>query len=221
MTFDTVVFDLDNTLCRRTGDVDAAYRRAFDRIDADSFGAPEELWAALDGPPDPGDRVGYLGAGIARVAACHGRSDVDPVAVAAALLDEIDNSEVELLPGAERALDAARALGPVGILTNGPERRQRTKIEALGLEPTVDAIVYAGDLSRRKPHVDPFEAILTDLGVAADRTLYVGDSLAYDVAGAHNAGLGAAWLRQGDDRGEYDPEYVLDSLTDLEDVLAE
>jgi putative hydrolase of the HAD superfamily len=221
MTFDAVVFDLDNTLCRRTGDVDAAYRRAFDRVGADPFGEPEELWAALDGPPDPGDRAGYLGAGFARVAARHGRSDVDPVAVAAALLDEIDNTEVELLPGAERALDAARALGPVGILTNGPERRQRTKIRALGLEPTVDAIVYAGDLSRRKPHVDPFEAILTDLGVAADRTLYVGDSLAYDVAGAHNAGLRAAWLRGDDDPGAYDPEYVLDSMTGLVDVLAE
>ena len=221
MTFDTVVFDLDNTLCRRTGDVDAAYRRAFDRVGADPFGAPTELWAALDGPPDPRDRVGYLGAGFARVAARHGRSDVDPVTVAAALLDEIDNSEVELLPGAERALNAARALGPIGILTNGPERRQRTKIEALGLDTAVDAIVYAGDLSRRKPHVDPFEAILTDLGVAADRTLYVGDSLGYDVAGAHNAGLGAAWLRGDDGPGAYDPEYVLDSMTDLVDVLAE
>ena len=115
---------------------------------------------------------------------------------------------------------APRALGPVGILTNGPERRQRTKIRALGLEPTVDAIVYAGDLSRRKPHVDPFEAILTDLGVAADRTLYVGDSLAYDVAGAHNAGLQVAWLRgDGDDPGEYAPEYVLDSLAHLDGLL--
>ena len=220
MTFDAVVFDLDNTLCRRTGDVDAAYRRAFDRVGADLFGAPEELWAALDGPPDPDDRAGYLGAGFARVAARHGRSEVDPVALATALLAEIDNSEVELLAGAERALDAARALGPVGILTNGPERRQRTKIDAIGLATAVDAIVYAGDLPRRKPHVDPFEAILADLGVAADRTLYVGDSLAYDVAGAHNAGLDVAWLRGDDDAGEYSPEYVLDSLTDLEDVLA-
>ena len=219
MTFDAVVFDLDNTLCRRTGDVDTAYRRAFDRVGVDPFGAPEELWAALDGPPDPDDRAGYLGAGVARVAARHGRSDVDPVAVATALLDEIDNSEVEFLPGAERALAAARKLGPVGILTNGPERRQRPKIEALGLDTAVDAIVYAGDRPRRKPHVDPFEVILSALGVAADRTLYVGDSLAYDVAGAHNAGLEVAWLRGDDDAGEYDPEYVLDSLTDLEDVF--
>ena len=219
MDFDAVVFDLDNTLCRRTGDVDAAYRRAFDRVGAEPFGAPEELWATLDGPPDPDDRVGYLGAGVARVAAHHGRSELDPVALAGALLEEIDNSEVELRPGAERALEAARRVGPVGILTNGPEHRQRIKIDALGLETAVDSIVYAGDLPRRKPHVDPFESTLAALDVSADRTLYVGDSLAYDVAGAHNAGLQAAWLRDDGDTGEYDPEYVLDSPADLESVL--
>jgi len=219
MTFEAVVFDLDNTLCRRTGDVDAAYRRAFDRVGADPFGAPEELWAALDGPPDPGDRAGYLGAGFARVAAHHDRPEIDPVGLAAALLGEIDNSEVAFLPGAEGAIEAARATGAVGILTNGPEHRQRTKIEALGLETAVDAIVYAGDLPRRKPHADPFEAVLADIGVAADRALYVGDSLAYDVAGAHNAGLPVAWLRGDDDPGRYSPDHVLDSLTGLEDVL--
>jgi putative hydrolase of the HAD superfamily len=220
MTFEAVVFDLDNTLCRRTGDVDAAYRRAFDLVGAEPFGTPEDLWAALDGPPDPHDRTGYLGAGFARVAARHGRSEVDPVALAAALLDGIDDADVEFLPGAERALRASRAAGKVGILTNGPERRQRPKIDALGLESGTDAIVYAGDLPRRKPHVDPFEAILSELGVPADRALYVGDSLGYDVAGAHNAGLQVAWLSGGDDPGDYAPEYVLDSLCDLEAVLA-
>jgi putative hydrolase of the HAD superfamily len=220
MTFDAVVFDLDNTLCRRTGDVDAAYRRAFDRVGAEPFGTPAELWSALNGPPDPDDRAGYLGAGLARVAARHGRSAVDPVALADAFLGEIDNSAVELLPGADSVLATARDLGPVGILTNGPERRQRTKIEALDLESAVDAIVYAGDLPRRKPHVEPFAAILDELDARPERTLYVGDSLGYDVAGAHNAGLAAAWLRRDDDdAGNYDPEYVLDSVADLEAVL--
>ena len=219
MTFDAVVFDLDNTLCRRTGDIDAAYRRAFDRIGVEPFGTPAELWSALDGPPDPDDRAGYLGAGLARVAARQGRSAVDPVALADAFLDEIDNSAVELLPGAESVLSIARDLGPVGILTNGPERRQRTKIEALDLEDAVDAIVYAGDLPRRKPHVEPFAAILDALDARPERTLYVGDSLEYDVAGAHNAGLAVAWLRRDGNAGDYDPEYVLDSVADLEAVL--
>lgn len=221
-TLDAVVFDLDDTLCRQTGETEPRYRAAFDGVGVEPFGEPAELWAALDGAPDPDDHVGYLGAGFARLAAQHGRPEVDPVALASALVDEFDDAAVEFLPGAEDALAAARSTGPVGVLTNGPSDRQRTKVEALGLDDAVDAVVYAGDLPRRKPHVDPFEAILDDLGTPAERTLYVGDSLEFDVAGAHNAGLRVAWLgTDGADAGRYRPDYTLDSLADLRAVLAE
>jgi len=102
-------------------------------------------------------------------------------------------------------------------MTNGPERRQRPKVEGAGLDAWLDAVVYAGDLQRRKPHTDPFERVLAALDVSAGRALYVGDSLAYDVAGAHNAGLAAAWL--GSDPDPYDPEFVLGSLGELPAVL--
>lgn len=218
--FDAVVFDLDNTLCRHAGDLDAAYQRAFQQVNSEPFGAPAELWAALDGPPDPADRVGYLGAGFARVAAQHGRSEVDPLELAAGLVEAIDATAVAFLPGAETALATASSAGPIGVLTNGPANRQTSKVQALDLEPRVQAIVYAGDLPRRKPHVDPFDSICATLDSRAGRTLYVGDSLKFDVAGAHNAGLPVAWLREdGREAGQYRPEYVLDSMHDLETVL--
>ncbi|MFT4946965.1 MAG: HAD superfamily hydrolase (TIGR01509 family) [Natronomonas sp.] len=218
--FDAVVFDLDNTLCRNTHDTAALYERAFERAGIEPFGRPEELWAALDGPPDPDDTVSYFGAGFARLAAQHGRSEVDPLTLAAALAETIDHSQVEFLPGAERMLDRARTLGRVGVLTNGPRSRQEPKVEALALADRVDEVVYAGDLPRRKPHIEPFETMLSALDVDADRTLYVGDSLAYDVAGAQNAGLAVAWLREDDvGAGEYRPEYVIESLAGLDDIL--
>ena len=218
--FDAVVFDLDDTLCRHTGDMAAAYRAAFDRVGTAPFGEPTELWAALDGPLDPDDAVGYLGTGFARMAAQYDRPDVDPIALAEALVGEIDTAAVDFLPGAEAALEAAQSVGPVGVLTNGPADRQRGKVEALDLDERVDAVVYAGDLDRRKPHVDPFEQIVTALGVAAERTLHVGNSLEYDIAGAHNAGLLSVWLRtDGEDAGDYRPEYVVDSLADVQAIL--
>lgn len=218
--FDAVVFDLDDTLCRHTGDMAGAYRAAFDRVDTAPFGEPAELWAVLDGPPDPDDQVGYLGAGFARLAAQYDRPAVDPVALAEALGAEIDTAAVEFLPGAETVLETARSEGPVGVLTNGPADRQRGKVETLGLDARVDTVVYAGDLDRRKPHADPFERITADLDARAERTLHVGNSLAYDVAGAHNAGLQSAWLRtDGDDPGDYRPEYVVDSLAEVAAIL--
>ena len=220
--FSAVAFDLDDTLCRHDHDVDALYRRAFEEAGVEPFGEPDELWAALDGPPDPDDRVGYLGAGFARLAAQHGRA-VDPVALAAALESVADMSRVTYLPGALDALAAAAAVGPVGVLTNGPEARQRAKVEALGLADRVDAIVYAGDLPRRKPHAEPFERLAAALSVDPREMLYVGNSLAYDVAGAHNAGLRSAWLRADpeDTAAPYRPDYVIDSLEEVAALLAE
>lgn len=218
MTFDAVCFDLDGTLLRRIQDTTALYEQTFERVGVEPFAAPAELWAVLDGPPDPADEVGYLGAGFARLAAQHGRR-VDAIALAEAFVDGVDNTQVAFRPHAERALDVARETAATAVLTNGPESRQAEKVGAVGLTERVDTVVYAGDMPRRKPHAAPFESTLASLGVSADRALYVGDSLPYDVAGAHNAGLAAAYLDDGDGPDPYSPEYVLESLADLPPIL--
>ncbi len=219
-SFDAVLFDLDGTLCRRAQDTERLYTETFERAGVEPFGEPEGLWAALDGPPDHDDWAGYLGAGFARLAAQHGRTSVDPVALAEAFLSLSDDSAVEQLPGTDSALAAASSVGPVGLVTNGPQRSQKTKLDALGLREQFESVVYAADLGRRKPLAAPFDRALDALDTPADRTLYVGNSLKYDVAGAHNAGLAAAWLRDTDeDPVPYAPEYVLDSLTELPEIL--
>lgn len=215
---EAVLFDLDGTLCRRTQDVDALYDGAFERAGIEPFGEPAALWPLLDGPPDPDDQVGHLAAGFARLAARHGRR-VDAVALAEAFIAGVDNTQVEFADGAEWVLEWAVARGPAGLLTNGPGSRQGPKVEALGLDTRLDPVVYAGDLPRRKPHAAPFERALAGLGTPAGRTLYVGDSLEYDVAGAHNAGLPVAWVDDGDGPGEYHPDLVLGSVGDLPDLL--
>ncbi len=218
--FDAVLFDLDETLCRHDQDTDAMYAGAFDRVGEDPFGDPAAFWASLQGPPDHDDWIGYLGAGFARLAAQHDRTEVDPIALAEALAALVDDSAVALLPGAMEALDSAAAVGPIGLVTNGPETRQRTKLQALGIDDRFAVTVYAGDLLRSKPHAAPFEQALAELDCPPDRVLYVGNSLAYDVAGGQNAGLPVAWLRgDSEDAGAYSPEYVLDSLADLPAIL--
>lgn len=217
--YDAVLFDLDGTLCHRTQDTAAMYAEAFHRAGEDPFGTPAALWAELDGPPDHDDWIGYIGAGFARLAAQHGRSDADPLALAEALAATVDHTAVELAPGTERALAAAASLGPVGVVTNGPERRQRPKLEALGVIDSLDVVVYGGDLPRSKPHSLPFERALDAFDLPPDRVLYVGNSLEYDVAGAHNAGLAAAWIRAEEVENPYRPEHVLESLAGLPAIL--
>jgi len=215
-----VVFDLDGTLCESTQDESALYAAAFDATDAESFGEVHDLWAALDGPPDPNDEQSYLAAGFRRVGAQYGHRRVPADTLAAGLIDAVDRRAVAFRAGAEAALEAAADHGPVAVLTNGPADRQRPKVEALSIADRVDTVCYAGDLSRRKPHPEPFESVCEALSVAPESTLYVGDSLPYDVAGAHGAGLQAAWCpRTPGDRERYRPEYVFDRPDELVTVL--
>ncbi|MDR9411225.1 MAG: HAD family hydrolase [Haloquadratum sp.] len=218
--YDAVVFDLDDTLCRRMTDPSSGYAAAFETLEVDPFGSPDALWAELDGDPDPEDHIGYLGVGFARLAAQHDRRDVDPVALAEAFYAGIDHGAVEYTEGAPDALTLAERHGPVGLITNGPSHRQVAKVQTLGLEDRLDSIVYAGDLPRRKPHVDPFETATAALGVDPGRTLYVGNSLRYDVAGAHNAGLASAWYHpEAADPDPYSPDHILGHLRDLAGIL--
>ena len=72
-----VLFDLDGTLCEGAQSPETTYRGAFEAAGVEPFGDPDELWAALDGPPAVDDEVGYLAAGFIRVAAQYGRTPVD------------------------------------------------------------------------------------------------------------------------------------------------
>ena len=218
--YEAVLFDLDGTLCRGTGDVAAAYEAAFESVGVEPFGEPAALWRLLDGPPDPDDNVGYLATGFARLAAIHGRQ-VNPTELSAAFLDGIDHGAVEFTPGAEAAISRAAETARTGLVTNGPRSRQSLKVETLGLVERLDTVVYAGDLPRRKPHAEPFDRALATLDVAPADAVYVGNSLKYDVAGAFTAGLDSVWLRpdpDADDEG-YRPTWTLDSLEAFDTVL--
>ena len=219
MTYSAVLFDLDGTLCTNSQSVEAIYDGAFETTGIEPFGDPEDLWAALDDPPAPDDEAGYLAAGFAKVAAQYGRAPVDVVALGRGFLQCADHSQVSPRAGAERVLEAAQDV-PLGVVTNGPKARQAEKLEALPFDDLFEAVVFAGDLERRKPHAEPFERALSAIEAVPSETLFVGNSLEYDVAGAQNAGLPAAWCPVEPEPPEpYRPDHVLESLTDLEEVL--
>jgi putative hydrolase of the HAD superfamily len=223
--FDAVLFDLDDTLCRHDQSAETIYRGAFDWADVDPVGTPDDLWAALDGHPPPDEQTAYLADGFAAVARQHGVT-VDAERLAEGFLRTVDYRQVSFVPGAEAAVEAARTRGAVGLVTNGPASRQRLKVDALGLSEAFDVIVYAGDLPRRKPHPDPFEAALHQVDVPADEALYVGDSVEYDVVGGHSAGMQVAWIAGAGgawNDGEWPdverPAYVFEEIGGVADLL--
>jgi putative hydrolase of the HAD superfamily len=105
---------------------------------------------------------------------------------------------IRLYPDAVETVRSLRALGlKVGVLTNGPSRLQRRKLELLGLEDELDAIAISGEIGASKPEPEAYAAAVAMLGLEPGDVAMVGDHVENDVAGALAAGLGAAvWVER-------------------------
>ena len=112
----------------------------------------------------------------------------DPEAVARAYRSAVEDALVPI-PGAVELLAELRRNYRVGLLTDGPVRAQRGKLEALGWTDLFDAVVVTGTLPAGKPDPRTFEAITGDLGVDPGATAFVGDHPVADIRGASDAGL--------------------------------
>ncbi|CAM3516030.1 HAD family hydrolase [Deinococcus saxicola] len=101
--------------------------------------------------------------------------------------------ETRPLSGAAELLTALRQRGlRLALLSNaydGPE--QRARIDACFPERPFEVVVIAGEGEALKPDPRPFAAMLTQLGLSANRGVYVGDSPRHDVVGARASGLRA------------------------------
>ena len=112
----------------------------------------------------------------------------------------------------------------LAVITNGaaddhPES-QRSKLRHFGLDRLLEFSLISDDIGARKPRAEIFQLALDRLQVEGSRTLFVGDSLSTDVAGANGAGLVSVWLnRFGVDPGDLPPRtapgYIISSLWEL------
>jgi HAD superfamily hydrolase (TIGR01549 family) len=130
-----------------------------------------------------------------------------------------------LLPAGHDAvledLGARYRLGLVSNFDHAPTARQI--LADHGLARRFDPIVISEEVGRRKPHPAIFELALGAAGVRADEALFVGDSLADDVAGAHGAGLRVVWINGKNEPLPADvpaPDYMIGELAELTQVLA-
>ena len=99
-------------------------------------------------------------------------------------------------PGINALLADLKTNYKLGLLTNGPSDTQWEKIEALGFDQKFDAVIVAGDVGIYKPDVRIFELLMEQLGVAAEHSLFVGDTYDADILGAHQAGMYTAWIKR-------------------------
>lgn len=224
MVPETVLFDLDSTLCQSTQDDAEVHAETFARADVEPFCDVTTIREVASTIGDAEDDRDFFRRLFERAARRVGAGPVDADALAAATLAVKDDTAVEWRPGAKTALKRARERATVGLVTNGGRASQRTKLGVLGIEDAFETVVYAGDTSEPKPSPAPFEAALDALGSRPADALYVGNDYRADVIGAKRAGLVACWVPSEHDLGApenpaYTPDYRIDSPGDLETVF--
>lgn len=173
-----VAFDLDDTLAVTVEDRKTLLRRAADRADV----------------PLSFDREDYLEAHDEHSGA-ESRKPVFEALVdsdASALTDAYREAIGKALQPVDDAAATLADLGSgyrVGVLTDGPDRTQRDKLQRLGWSDDFDVVVVTGPLDAPKPNGRAFAALVDGLDVAPEETVYVGDHPVRDIAGAAAAGL--------------------------------
>lgn len=220
---DAVLFDLDDTLVayRRSGAelIDIAFEAAGVEPVFDLQDYYDRYEARID---ESDDMLDLRERCFVELVTERGHDATLGRDLAANYAAERDQTNVDALPGAIEAVDALADRYRLGLVTNGAPEMQRTKLGAVGLADRFDASVFGGYDVPAKPDPAPVRSVLGSLGVGPDRAVMVGNSLDTDVRAARAAGIPSVWVPHGDAPAdpEPDPDYRLDSLEELPDLLA-
>ena len=237
MSYEAVLFDLDNTLYPYAPCNEAGKRAALDALRERGH---ELDRAAFDDLYETGrretkretrttaashDRHVYFKRGLYRHA---GESDAAGALAAGDAYWDGFLDAMSLCDGVERVFDALSAAGTdVAVVTNLTTRVQLRKLARLGVDDRIDLLVTSEEVGREKPSALPFTTALSTLDYRPSEALAVGDNPETDVAGANAVGTDTAlFVADGDAPADADlperqrPDHRLDSFADLTEVAA-
>lgn len=226
---DAVIFDLDNTLTdfmrAKENSIQAA---VYAMIDA---GLPLGLQEATDQI-----FAIYKDKGIEHQRVFNffleqtiGRVDDRVLAAAVVAYRRARNSSLVLYPHAQLVLNRLLKDGyKLAVVSDAPRFEAWLRLVSLGLQHAFDIVLTHDDTGAHKPDPRPFQLALQQLDVQADRAVVIGDWRERDILGGKNAGIHTVYARYGDQYSKYadklegdqtDPDYVVDDLLQLLDVL--
>ena len=237
MSYEAVLFDLDNTLYPYAPCNEAGKRAALGALRERGY---ELDRAAFDDLYETGrreakretrttaashDRHVYFKRGLYRHS---GEPDVAGALGAGDAYWDGFLDAMSLCDGVEAVLDALDAAGAdAAVVTNLTTRVQLRKLSALGIDDRVDLLVTSEEVGREKPSALPFTTALAELDRRPSEALAVGDNVETDVAGANALGIDSALFVADGDASPVDdlppsqrPDYRLDAFAELTEVAA-
>ena len=123
---------------------------------------------------------------------------------------------------AKSALEKLHGKYKLGIVSNFaiPECVDKL-LERHGLDKLFDVVVVSGAVNKRKPSPEIFEKALEKLGVSAEDTVFVGDTVDADIEGAKKAAMKAIYIerRSQKDAENACPDQTIKGLSELVTAL--
>lgn len=110
----------------------------------------------------------------------------------------------------------------LGIVTTKQRNTVMMGLKLTKLDQFFDTIVAIEDVTNPKPHPEPVEKALNLLDAKPEEALMVGDNHHDIVSGqrAYTKTAGVAWSAKGRDHiASYNPDIILENMTDLIDIL--
>jgi phosphoglycolate phosphatase len=128
-----------------------------------------------------------------------------------------------LYPGVREGLDYLKQLGyRLGCVTNKASQFTLPLLRDLGIHDDFEIIIAGDTLAKKKPDPLPLLHAAEQLGVEATSAMMIGDSQS-DVKAARAAGFQIVCMSYGYNHGEdirnYEPDAVIDSLTEISGIL--
>jgi putative hydrolase of the HAD superfamily len=123
---------------------------------------------------------------------------------------------------AKNALEKLHGEYKLGIVSNFaiPECVDKL-LEKHGLDKFFDVVVVSGAVNKRKPSPEIFQKALKKLGVSAENTVFVGDTVDADVIGAKAVGMKSIFIerRVQKDAEQAYPNKTIKSLSELLEAI--
>ena len=129
-----------------------------------------------------------------------------------------------LYEGVREALEFLKTTGvKVGCVTNKASEFTLPILRDLGIADYFELVICGDMVEKKKPDPMPLLQAAEQLGVEPKRSLMLGDSMS-DVKAARAAGFGIICMSYGYNHGEdirdYDPDAVVDSMAEIQHLIA-
>ncbi|MFP4588389.1 MAG: HAD family hydrolase [Candidatus Bipolaricaulota bacterium] len=220
----TVIFDLDDTLASYEESVEGALEKAFEEsgvgnppFSADQY--REEYARIFDSEiQSRSPSLPFRAKIFLNLAGDQGNLSEEKILDAAQIFTQIREDQIKLFPDAQEVLGTLGERYKLGLLTNGPSDVQWGKIHALNIKSYFEEIVVSGDYGVSKPHSQIFHHALEKLKTSTRESIYIGNSLKYDIEGAQQVGIYAVWKdndHEEEDLPEVKPDAVIRDLSEL------